>query len=334
MPTEAQAMTWFRTTFGQRINTAIVGTPFTLDLLTAIAFQETGYIWRNLYTHMSEAQVLALCVGDTLDASAGRSAFPKNKAELLAKPNGPRMFQLARQALVTMAPHVSGYSGVAANPSKFCHGFGIFQYDLQFFLTDPQFFLNEHWKDFDKSLGKAIGELKNALKRAYPQGKTILSHNEAVYVAIAYNKGSVNTNGTFEQGHSDNGVYYGENIDHYMTVASQLPKPVPAPAPTPQPAPSTAPATRLIVTKPDTHSPTGLAYQAMAKAGLEGGKFMVDKAEVATFLGYALSGHSREHVIALFNANSVPYLVDASHQKDVANPRIYIFTGNIDHQNI
>ncbi len=37
--------------------------------------------------------------------------------------------------------HVPAYSKVAKLPHKFCHGYGIFQYDLQFFLTDPDYFL-------------------------------------------------------------------------------------------------------------------------------------------------------------------------------------------------
>ena len=51
------------------------------------------------------------------------------------------MFRIAHEALVSMAEHVPGYGKVAKLPHKFCHGYGIFQYDLQFFLTDPDYFL-------------------------------------------------------------------------------------------------------------------------------------------------------------------------------------------------
>jgi hypothetical protein len=39
---------WFKSEFGAKVQTAIAGTPLTLDLLCAIAIQETGYIWRKL----------------------------------------------------------------------------------------------------------------------------------------------------------------------------------------------------------------------------------------------------------------------------------------------
>ena len=77
----------------------------------------------------SVQQVVALCVGDTLDSDKGREAFPKTKADLLSKPNGEAMFEIARQALLDMAQHVPGFKGVVANPNKFCHGYGVFQYD-------------------------------------------------------------------------------------------------------------------------------------------------------------------------------------------------------------
>ena len=45
------AMGWFKTTFRRKIDPALVGTPFNLSLITAIAVQETGYIWRGLHRH-------------------------------------------------------------------------------------------------------------------------------------------------------------------------------------------------------------------------------------------------------------------------------------------
>ena len=80
---------WFKSQFGQSITSALAGTPLTLDLVTAIACQETGYIWQTLRKKLDDVKrVLELCVGDTIDGSGGRSAFPKNKAVLLAKPRG------------------------------------------------------------------------------------------------------------------------------------------------------------------------------------------------------------------------------------------------------
>ena len=98
MPTR-EDMLWFKTEFHKKIEAAIDGTPFTLDMLTAIASQETGYIWGNLRKQeLSTATILELCVGDTLD-SPNRSAFPQNKDELIKAPNGTKMFAIARKGL-------------------------------------------------------------------------------------------------------------------------------------------------------------------------------------------------------------------------------------------
>ena len=89
-----------------------------------------------------------------------RRAFPKNKAELLPAPQGDRMFEIARQGLVDMAGHIPAYRGAASRPDKFCHGFGIFQLDLQFFKTEPDYFLSRRYADFDAALARCVGELK------------------------------------------------------------------------------------------------------------------------------------------------------------------------------
>src|SRR5687767_6594198 len=84
------AIRWFKTTFQTRIEAGIHGTPFTVDLLTAIACQETGYIWDTLRKKLNTEEVLALCVGDTIDGNGnkGRKAFPRTKSELLARNHG------------------------------------------------------------------------------------------------------------------------------------------------------------------------------------------------------------------------------------------------------
>ena len=65
----ASDMRWFKTNFQNKVNAAIQGTPFTLDLMTALACQETGEIWPILRkTDLSIDRILELCVGDTIDA--------------------------------------------------------------------------------------------------------------------------------------------------------------------------------------------------------------------------------------------------------------------------
>ena len=96
MPDAADIL-WFKRQFQDRIAPALAGSPLTVDMIAAIACQETGHIWPLLRRKsLSTARILALCVGDTLDADKGRAAFPRNKSDLLARPDGAyaRLHQL------------------------------------------------------------------------------------------------------------------------------------------------------------------------------------------------------------------------------------------------
>src|SRR5882724_13286446 len=125
MPTKDD-MRWFKQQFHEKINAALVGSPYSLDFMTALACQETGEIWPTLRTKdLSVDRILELCVGDTIDfhpsTGKGRKAFPRNKAALLAAPNGQQMFDIARQGLLDMAQFIHSYQDAASNPDKFCH---------------------------------------------------------------------------------------------------------------------------------------------------------------------------------------------------------------------
>jgi hypothetical protein len=222
-PKRIRAIDWFKEQFRDKIEAAIAGTPFSLDLLAAIAMQETYYIWGGLYNQLSLGEVLQLCTGDTLD-SPNRSAFPKNKADLLSKEKGNEMFSIARAALEAVGEHVPAFKQVAeSSPSKFCRGYGIFQLDLQFFLDKPDYFLQQKWHNFDECLSQCLNELKAALKRTYGAGKTTLTDEEKVYVAIAYNRGSVDFSRKFKQGFRDSsGKYYGEYIWEYLQLSQSV----------------------------------------------------------------------------------------------------------------
>ncbi|PYK09782.1 MAG: hypothetical protein DME61_05390 [Verrucomicrobia bacterium] len=217
------AIGWFKTKFGTELEKAVAGTPFSVDMLTAIAYQETGYIWSVLVDkQLSLQKILQLCVGDTIDAPS-RSEFPKSKAQLVAAPRGEEMFRIARQALVDMAQYIPGYSAMVRNADKFCHGYGIFQYDLQFFKDDPAFFLEKKWCDLAACVAKFIVELREAMRRQGWPAKSALTDPEKVYVAIAYNQGSADLKRGFKQGHkSDDGRYYGENVCEYLGIAQTI----------------------------------------------------------------------------------------------------------------
>src|SRR5882724_3395558 len=109
-------MAWLKKNFGSAIQAGVAGTPFSVEMLMAIGTQETFEVWGLLINEgMTPTQILPLCVGDTIGAPS-RKAFPATKDELLAKPNGQEMFDIAHQALVDMAQHVPAYAKVAKNP--------------------------------------------------------------------------------------------------------------------------------------------------------------------------------------------------------------------------
>jgi hypothetical protein len=228
-------MRWFKTNFQDKINAAIAGTPFTLDLMTALACQETGDVWPILrHTDLSLDRILELCVGDTIDFhpedGSGRHAFPRNKAELLEADRGQEMFELAHRALVDMSKFIPGFAKIASEPNKFCHGYGIFQFDLQFFKKEPDYFLNKDYADFDKCLQKALDELRDAQSKIPElKNKSTLSDVEQVHVAIAYNTGGFDPARGLKQGFRPKdkhghptGLFYGEQVFEFLKTAKTV----------------------------------------------------------------------------------------------------------------
>jgi hypothetical protein len=225
MPNSADIL-WFKTQFQSQIEPALAGTPLTVDFITALACQETGELWPALRRKpLTTAQILALCVGDTLDADKGRSAFPTTKAALLAQPRGGEMFAIAREALVNMAAQIPAYSRIAARPDKFCHGFGLFQLDLQFFREDPAYFLQKDYERFDRTLEKCLISLKRALKKVGFEQRTALSDLDLAAVGIAYNTGGFKAAKGLKQGHFNGTQYYGEAIFDFIQLAHTVAAP-------------------------------------------------------------------------------------------------------------
>ena len=156
---------WFKQNFVADILPALAGTPLSFDLICAIAFQESGELWSKLRLHLPRSEILRLSVGDTLDAP-NRSAFPRTKQVLVGTPKGQQMFDLAHQLLVEMGDGtgIEAYQHLGTNPDKFVHGYGIFQYDLQFFRSEPDFFLMQKWQDIAACVEKLMVELRGALE--------------------------------------------------------------------------------------------------------------------------------------------------------------------------
>jgi hypothetical protein len=221
MPNAADIL-WFKQNFQSDIQAAIASTGFTVDFMVALACQETGEVWPILrHKPLTRDRIVALCVGDTIDSTGGRGAFPTTKGELLAQPNGQAMFDIARQGLIDMATQTNSgpYLHAAQNPNKFCHGFGVFQYDIQFFKDDPQYFLQKKYEKFGETLGKALTELHDAAKKIHLDDKPSLTDMELCAVAICYNTGSFNPAKGLKQGHPEGGRFYGEEIFDFIKLS-------------------------------------------------------------------------------------------------------------------
>ena len=214
---------WSKQQFRADIEAVLQGSNLDLDMIVAVACQETGEIWSVLRkTSLSRTDITALCVGDTIDFKGpgkGRQAFPRSKGALLAEPNGQAMFDIARKALVDMATYIPSYRSAAANPDKFCHGFGIFQRDLQFFKEDPAYFLNKSYENFDHTLAHCLAELREKIKKLKFDKKAKLSDADFASVAIAYNTGGFNPAKGLKQGFFDGDKFYGERIFDLVTLS-------------------------------------------------------------------------------------------------------------------
>lgn len=81
------------------------------------------------------------------------------------------------------------FVAIALQETGYLYGFGIFQYDIQFFKENPSFFLDRKWFSFDECLKLCLQELWQKLVSTYGRSKTSLTDTEMVYVAIAYNRG-------------------------------------------------------------------------------------------------------------------------------------------------
>lgn len=229
--TTREGITWFKTQFLKKLVAATDNTVFSPDFLVAVACQETGYIWQILRKKpgMTADRILELAVGDTIDKRP--KAFPRTLSELLElpsgkpRPNGKAMFDIAHQSLVDMAAatRIKDYVAAAKNPRKICHGFGIFQYDLQAFFGDPDYFLQRRWCQFDASLEKCMAELKVKLKRIGYDKKSTLTDEEMVHVGIAYNTGGFDPRKGLRQGHQDDdGKFYGEQVYEYLRLSQTV----------------------------------------------------------------------------------------------------------------
>ena len=148
------------------------------------------------------------------------------------------------------------------NPDKFCHGFGVFQRDIQFFENDPAYFLQKKYERFGDSLEQCLGELRRVLTRVGLADRSKLSDEEFAKVAIAYNTGHFDPTRGLKQGFQDgDGRFYGEQVFDFVRLSRtvegppQIAPPLDGQAIMPPPTPVAGPANFKVAT---TSSPLRL----------------------------------------------------------------------------
>jgi len=220
---ESREIEWFIKEFGKRVEQGIEGTPFTVPMFAGIAYQETGYLWSRIRKNTDDEEgFLNACVGDIIGGPR-RKAFPRKSKDLIQRENGSAMFEIARDALAVLGEIAPEYSPYVRHKERFCRGYGLFQYDLQFFKVDPEYFLKRGWSTFDGTFGKAVSEATEKAKLLGLYENQKLTITEATKVAIAYNRGSYDSSKGWKQGHrNDQGEYYGELVNRYIKLATRL----------------------------------------------------------------------------------------------------------------
>ena len=183
--TKEQAYTaarWMKSNFSPSITSAVEGSPFSADLICAIACQETAYFWLSFIKELPAEEVLKRCV---LDASGDfpntkRSAFPRNTAAFRDKYGDEVTSQLIEEANLTRK--LRGFK-----PEQWVYkGYGIFQYDLQYIKDDGDFFLKRQWYDFQYCLDRALLELKRKYARTNDLWAAVKAYNGSGSSATAY----------------------------------------------------------------------------------------------------------------------------------------------------
>jgi Putative peptidoglycan binding domain len=153
---------WMAGHFGPIINAVAPGNPVDADVVYAIACQETAASWLPWIDTMTPEEVLARCVFDASgDAPQTlRHAFPTNTDAFRAKFGSELTAQLIAEANATRMLR-------RLPPAQWVYkGYGIFQYDLQNILSDPDFFKNRQWSDFGACLNRLMREMQEKLAAA------------------------------------------------------------------------------------------------------------------------------------------------------------------------
>lgn len=173
---------WMKHNFGSQISEAVEGTPFSVDLICAIACQESAYFWLSFINTLSVDEVLARCVLDGSGDVPGtdRTAFPRNTARFREHFGDEFTEMLISEANKTR--HLRGYG-----PKQWVYkGYGIYQYDLQAVMSDEAFFREKQWYQFDQCLKRAVKELREKFATHHDLWKAIRAYNGSGQSATEY----------------------------------------------------------------------------------------------------------------------------------------------------
>jgi hypothetical protein len=173
---------WMKDNFGSAIQGAVAGTPFSLDIVCAIACQETAFVWIHFLDNLSNDEILARCVfdasGDFPDTH--RSAFPRNTAAFRQKYDDDFTQMLIDEANKTRA--LRGFG-----PKDWVYkGYGIYQYDLQHVTSNEAFFRQKQWYRHDQCLAMLMRELREKYAAKHDLWKAIKAYNGSGASATDY----------------------------------------------------------------------------------------------------------------------------------------------------
>lgn len=192
--TQAQAIRardWMVQNFGAEIDAAIAGSVIDRNLVCAIAGKETANVWLAWINRIPPAQVLERCVfdasGDAPDTSRG--AFPRNTQAFRDSVGDSLTDMLIAEANETRQLR-------NLSPARWVYkGYGILQYDLQHYQTDPDFFAKKQWasmavcmdrfmREMNTKLAAAKGDLRDAVRRyngSGPRAEQYADHVTQLY---------------------------------------------------------------------------------------------------------------------------------------------------------
>ncbi len=180
--TALKVVVWLKRNFGQEIEEAVKGTAYSVDTICGIACQETAYFWANMLERLTPQKICARCVLDACGDAPGtvRKAFPCNTSAFRKEYGDQRTKMLIEEANKTRS--LRGYS----RKDWIYKGYGIFQYDLQFVKTDPDFFFEKQWYNFSACLNRVMCELHTTWKRHGNLFEAIRAYNGSGSAAAVY----------------------------------------------------------------------------------------------------------------------------------------------------